>query len=139
MGKGIKLEDLPFRMRKQAEEQLSLAVGGKNPRSDAKSERNSHKALAVDPQTPHIGERVYLVVLMYRCGGIRWDLDNASFKPFLDGIVQRGILEDDSIRQIEGLIKLPRKCKTKAEERTELEFWDADYFCEYIEAARRKR
>lgn len=136
---GVKLEDLPDKLRAQAEEQLGLALGGKVSGKAPKPKRDPHETLADNSQTPLIGERVYLVVLMYRCEGIEWDLDNASFKPVLDALVQRGVLEDDSIKYIEGLIKLPRKCKRKEEERTELEFWSADYFEPYIESARRKR
>ena len=57
----------------------------------------------------------------------KWDIDNVSIKPFLDGIVERGILEDDSTRQIRGIIKIPFKCKTKKEEKTVIEFWTEGY------------
>lgn len=134
---GIKLSELPPAMRKQAEEQL--AVGRRVPSPATKPECDPHETLEKHPQAALISERVYLVVLMYRCGGIEWDLDNASFKPVLDGLVQAGVLEDDSCSFIEGLIKLPRKVKTKDEERTELEFWSAEHFSKHIDAARQER
>ena len=134
---GVKLDDLPPKMRKQAEFQLSASSRRKVPRKASKSERDSHQALANNRQAPLIGQRVYLVVLMYRCKGLVWDLDNASFKPILDGLVQSGVFKDDSIEQIQGLIKLPRKCNTQVEERVEFEFWDAEYFEPYINVARR--
>jgi hypothetical protein len=136
MPKGITLDELPERYRKQAELQLADA-GRKNTSKNAKPEHDSHEALEKHSQATQISARVYIVVLCYRTG-IRWDIDNVSIKPFLDGIVERKLLKDDSTKQIEGIIKLARRCKTKAEERTEIEFWNADYFGPYIEAARRE-
>jgi len=134
----INIDDLPKIYQDQIQSQLSSAAASKDTSKDGESERSSCDALAKDPQDPKLSQRVYLVVLVYRTG-IRYDLDNISFKPVLDGIVEQGYIADDSTRQIECVIKLARTVKTKAEERTELEFWDADYFSKYIESARRFR
>lgn len=134
---GIGINDLPPHMREQARKQLSKAVAsGGAPRSHGVPESTAHHALPQGPCPAEISTPVYLVVLLYRTAGLHWDLDNASIKPFLDGIVQSGLLEDDSTAQIQGLIHLPFKVKTKAEEKTELEFWDAEHFAKYITAAR---
>jgi|GEM_PF-5692011 len=131
----IKLEDLPPRMQQQAREQLS-ASGSKTAIPDGQSKCNPHDALETGSQVKEIGKELYLVVLLYRTGQ-SFDLDNQSIKPWLDGIVEKGLVKDDSTAYIKGLIKLPFQVKTKDEERTELEFWDANYFAPYIDAARR--
>lgn len=131
----VKLEQLPPKLRKQAEQQLS-ADRSRNSRKDAESKCNPQHALEAGSQAPKISQAVYLVVLLYRTGQ-EFDLDNASIKPFLDGVVSRGMVKDDSCKHIVGLVKLPRQVKTKAEERTVMEFWDAEFFGAYIEAARR--
>jgi len=135
---GISIDQLKGEFRRQAELQLSASSSRKDSSKDAQPEHDSHKTLAKRPQAQGISEELYIVVLCYRTG-IRWDIDNVSIKPFLDGIVERGLLEDDSTKQIKGIVKLPRRCKTKAEERTDIEFWSADYFEPYIDAARRLR
>jgi len=134
--RGSVFDALPDRYKKQAELQLSSTRGRKDPDKNAEPERDTHQALEEHSQAPKISERVYCIVLVYRTAGLRWDLDNVSVKPFLDGLVERGVLEDDSCKQIEGFLKLPRQCKTKAEERTEIEFWKASYFSPFIEEAR---
>lgn len=138
---GTRLEDLPEHLRKQVREQLrkeqSAAKGG-DTGPHGKPEPASHHALPKGSSAASISTPVYLVVLCYRTSGLRWDLDNVSIKPFLDGLVQEGILEDDSCKEIQGLVTIPRKVKTKAEERTELEFWDASHFGKFIDAARGK-
>jgi hypothetical protein len=132
---GIKLEDLPPRMQQQAREQLS-ASGGKTAIQNGEPKCNPHDALESGSQNAPVGKELYLVVLLYRTGQ-SFDLDNASIKPILDGIVEKGLVKDDSAAYIKGLVKLPFQVKTKDEERTELEFWDANYFAPYIDAARR--
>ena len=131
-----KLNDLPPKLRQQATEQMSFGLKGGATRKAPVTKRDLDNALETRTQTLRIDSPVCLVVLMYRCKGIRWDLDNATFKPFLDAIVQAGVLEDDSQAQIKGIIKLARVAKNKAEERTELEFWDANYFMAFIDQAR---
>lgn len=138
MPRGIKIEDLPARYQRQALSQLAAAASSGDPGKDGEPKRTACDALEKGSQTPKIGKAVYLVVLLYRTG-TNFDLDNASIKPFLDGVIQAGMVEDDNCKQIQGLIKLPRKVSTKSEERTELEFWDAEYFEAYIESARRFR
>jgi hypothetical protein len=78
-------------------------------------------------------------VLCYRTAGLKWDLDNVCIKPFLDGLVEAGVLKDDNVKEIQGLITLPFKVKTKKEEHTEFEFWDAEHFAKHINAARQER
>jgi len=139
MPKGItseQIKQLPERYQRQIQSQLSAAIASTDTCEDGKPKRATRNALEKDPQTPRIGKAVYLVVLLFRTG-TNFDLDNASIKPFLDGIVSAGVVEDDNCEVIQGFIKLHRKVKKKTEERTELEFWDADYFSQYIEAARR--
>ena len=135
---GVKVEDLPERYQQQIRRQLAAAASGGDPSKDGESERSPLHALEKGSQAPKFSQRVYLVVLLYRTG-LNFDLDNASIKPFLDSVISRGVVEDDNSKIIQGLIKLPRKVQTKKEERTELEFWDAEYFEQYIEAARRYR
>ena len=135
MTRGLKIEDLPERLQKQAREQLATS-GSKTSVSHGEPKCNPHDALETGSQVEEIREELYLVVLLYRTGQ-QFDLDNQSIKPFLDGIVEKGLVKDDSTAYIKGLIKLPFQVKTKDEERTELEFWDANYFAPYIDAARR--
>jgi len=133
----MNINDLPPKFRAQAKEQL--AAGSRDTRQDDQSESDSHYAFQKNTHTAAISAPVYLVVLCYRTAGLRWDLDNVSIKPFLDGLVEAGVLKDDSCKEIQGLITLPFKVKTKAEEHTELEFWDAGHFAKHIAAARQER
>lgn len=133
--KGVRIEDLPPRLQEQVRKQLVL--DRKNTVPDAEPEYDPHKTLENHSQVAAISTPVYIVVCCYRTSGLRWDLDNVSIKPFIDGIVEAGLLKDDSTKQVCGLLKLPFTCKTKQEERTEIEFWDAGYFENYVNAARR--
>jgi len=135
MTKHIRINELPPKLRKQAEEQLSVARR-QHPCKDAKPECNPQHALETGTQTPQISQKVYLVVLLYRVIE-GFDLDNSSIKPHLDGVVERGLVKDDSSKIIVGLLKLARKVATKEEERTVLEFWDSEFFEPYITSARR--
>ena len=133
--KKVRLDELPPRMRKQAEQQLA-ASGRKVAGADGQRQPASHHAPHGGLQVPQIVSPVYLVVLCRRTLE-SWDLDNISVKGFVDAIVEEKILVDDRSSQIKGFLVLPEVVKTKEEETTDLEFWDAEFFGPYIEAARR--
>lgn len=133
----INPDDLPRKYQQQIELQLGSTRSRKYSGKNGKPEPTTHNALENRTQAPNISTPVYLVVLFYRTAGRKWDLDNFTFKPFLDGLVQEGVLKDDSIKEIKGLIKLPKPVEKESDERTVMEFWDADYFEAYIDAARR--
>lgn len=89
--------------------------------ADAAVEQPAVHAPLPAQEMPRFTTPVRITVTSYRSHN--HDTDGVSVKAFLDGLVQAGILENDSAKQIEKVSFTSRKCNI-GEERTVLEIDD---------------
>lgn len=89
--------------------------------ADAAVEQPAGHAPFPAKEMPRFDSPVRIVVTSYRSHN--HDPDGVSVKALLDGLVQAGILRDDSTKQVESVTLQSIKCKT-GEEKTILEIDD---------------
>ncbi len=95
------------------------------PVQDADPEYDPPEALLRDREAPQAPEECCVVVHCWRARD-KWDCDNVSVKPILDGLVRAGVLKDDSQRQVKAYIVLPYRCDHQSEEKTIVELIHAE-------------
>jgi len=86
----------------------------------SKSKPNRHKALDKKAGVPELYPPCYFRVICCK-RGCNWDADNIETKAVLDGLVQAGIIPDDTIKEIPKVYREGIQVKTKEEERTVIE------------------
>ena len=93
--------------------------------SDADPKYDPSEALLRGCEVEKAPEECCIVVHCWRARD-KWDCDNVSVKPILDGFVRAGILQDDSQKQVKGFVILPYRCKSQDQEKTIVEIKDAN-------------
>ena len=95
-------------------DQLHAPVCGK------KQKHGGRVALDEEAEVQKLNPPVRFTVSVWKTGG-NWDSSNIEQKAILDGLVQSGVISDDTIKEVPEVLLKGYRCDKKTEERTEVE------------------
>ena len=117
--RGIEINDLPERYRKQAAQQLAPTIHVPGPAANV--EPDNRNALSGPKEAPRLHGPVVIVLREYR--NRLTDYGGSSEKYIVDAIVSAKILTDDSLTFVSKIEKKQFKTERGEPEKTIVEIW----------------
>jgi len=113
----MKLNDLPEKWRQQAFAQIDPSF------CPSKQKLGGELALDKKGKVQEIHAPCLIRYTVFKVGS-NWDIDNREIKSVQDGLVEAGVLKDDTIKEVPRITKEGVRVKSREEEKTVIELWE---------------